>query len=79
MRTAGTFDLEPGDVEHESAEGRNYMEVLAGAGAWLAAPTDLVTILNSLDASTPGDQGARARHARDDGNDHRDTTIGRRR
>ena len=54
MRTAGTFDLEPGDVEHESAEGRNYMEVLAGAGAWLAAPTDLVTILNSLDASTPG-------------------------
>jgi D-alanyl-D-alanine carboxypeptidase len=30
------------------------MEVLASAGAWLAAPTDLVTILNSLDLETPG-------------------------
>jgi D-alanyl-D-alanine carboxypeptidase len=54
MRTAGTFDIEPGDVEHKSGQGRNYMEVLAGAGAWLAAPTDLVTILNSLDLETPG-------------------------
>jgi D-alanyl-D-alanine carboxypeptidase len=54
MRTAATFDLEPGDVEHESDAGRNYMEVLGGAGAWLAAPTDLVTILDSLDPLTPG-------------------------
>ena len=54
MRTAGTFDVEPGDVEHESAEGRNYMEVLGGAGAWLATPADLATILNSLDQTTPG-------------------------
>ena len=54
MRTAGTFDIEPGDVEHDSDEGRNYMEVLGGAGAWLAAPADLVTILNSLDQTTPG-------------------------
>ncbi len=54
MRTAGTFDLEPGDVEHQSDAGRNYMEVLGGAGAWLAAPTDLVTILDSLDPFTPG-------------------------
>jgi D-alanyl-D-alanine carboxypeptidase len=54
MRTAGTFDIESGDVEHESDEGRNYMEVLGGAGAWLAAPADLVTILNSLDLATPG-------------------------
>ena len=54
MRTAGTFDIEPGDVEHESDAGRNYMEVLGGAGAWLAAPADLATILNSLDPTTPG-------------------------
>lgn len=54
MRTAGTFDLEPDDVEHDSDEGRNYMEVLGGAGAWVAAPADLVTILNSLDPTTPG-------------------------
>jgi D-alanyl-D-alanine carboxypeptidase len=54
MRTAATFDLESGDIEHESDAGRNYMEVLGGAGAWLAAPTDLVTILDSLDPSTPG-------------------------
>ncbi len=54
MRTAGTFELEPGDVEHASDAGRNYMETLGGAGAWLAAPADLVTILDSLDPSTAG-------------------------
>lgn len=53
MRTAGTFDLEPGDVEHRSDAGRNYMESLGGAGAWLATPVDLVTILDSLDPLTP--------------------------
>jgi D-alanyl-D-alanine carboxypeptidase len=54
MRTAGTFDLEPGDVEHASEAGRNYMETLGGAGAWLATPADLVAILDSLDPSTAG-------------------------
>ena len=54
MRTAGTFELEPGDVEHASEEGRNYMEVLGGAGAWLASPVDLVTFLDALDPATPG-------------------------
>ena len=54
MRTAGTFDIESDDVEHRSDEGRNYMETLGAAGAWLAAPTDLVTILDSLDPTTPG-------------------------
>ena len=54
MRTAATFDLEPGDVEHESEAGRNYMEVLGGAGAWLAAPADLIALLDSLDPVTPG-------------------------
>ncbi len=54
MRLAGTFDVGPGDVEHRSDPGRNYMEVLGAAGAWIATPTALVTILDSLDLTTPG-------------------------
>ena len=30
------------------------MEVLGAAGAWVASPSDLVTIIDSLDLSTPG-------------------------
>jgi D-alanyl-D-alanine carboxypeptidase len=51
---ADTFDVGVGDVEHRSTQGRNYMEVLGAAGAWIATPTDLVTILNSIDPETPG-------------------------
>jgi D-alanyl-D-alanine carboxypeptidase len=54
MRLADTFDVGVGDVEHRSDEGRNYMEVLRAAGAWIAAPADIVTILNSIDLATPG-------------------------
>lgn len=54
MRMADTFDVGVGDVEHRSDEGRNYMEVLGAAGAWIGAPTDLVTILDSIDPATPG-------------------------
>ncbi len=54
MRLAGTFDVLPGDVEHESDAGRNYMEVLGAAGSWIASPTDVATIVNSLDLDTPG-------------------------
>ena len=54
MRLAPTYDPGPGEVEHRSVPGRNYMEVLAAAGAWVATPTDLVTIFDSLDHSTPG-------------------------
>jgi len=54
MRLAPTYDPGPGEVEHRSVPGRNYMEVLAGAGAWVATPTDLVTIFDSLDPDTPG-------------------------
>ena len=74
MRTAGTFDVEAFDVEHDSDAGRNYMEVLGGAGAWLAAPIDLVTILNSLDQATGGTkllEGATLDMMADD---HRDAT-----
>ncbi len=54
MRLAGTFDVRDGEVEHRSDEGRNYMEVLAGAGSWIASPTEIATIIDSLDLTTPG-------------------------
>jgi D-alanyl-D-alanine carboxypeptidase len=54
MRLASTGDPAPGEAVHRSVPGRNYMEVLGAAGAWVASPADLVTILDSLDPSTPG-------------------------
>lgn len=54
MRLAGTFDVGDGDVEHRSDAGRNYMEVLGGAGSWIASPTDVAMIMNSIDPATPG-------------------------
>jgi len=41
-------------VVHRTVPGRNYMEVLGAAGAWVASPADLVTILDSLDPDSPG-------------------------
>ena len=54
MRLAPTYDPGPGEVEHRTVQGRNYMEVLRSAGAWVATPSDLVKIVDSLDADTPG-------------------------
>ena len=54
MRLAPTYDPGPGETEHRTVPGRNYMEVLGAAGAWVATPTDLVEIIDSLDADTPG-------------------------
>lgn len=54
MRLAPTFDPGPDEIEHRTSIGRNYMESLGAAGAWVATPSDLVTILNSLDLSTRG-------------------------
>lgn len=54
MRIAGTHDTRDGDVFHWSKPERNYMEVLDAAGAWLATSSDIVTILDALDPSTPG-------------------------
>jgi D-alanyl-D-alanine carboxypeptidase len=54
MRLAPTYDPGPGEVEHRTVPGRNYMEVLGAAGAWVATPSDLVTIIDSLDFDTPG-------------------------
>lgn len=55
MRYAATFDSgEDRPVEHRSDPGRNYMEVLGAAGAWIASPTELAWIINSLDPETQG-------------------------
>jgi D-alanyl-D-alanine carboxypeptidase len=54
MRLAPTYDPGPDEIEHRTVPGRNYMEVLGAAGAWVATPSDLVTIINSLDLGTPG-------------------------
>lgn len=54
MRMAGTFDVRDGEVEHRSDDGRNYMEVLDAAGSWIASPTEVATIIDSLDTATSG-------------------------
>ena len=54
MRLAQTFDDDPGQVVHPSAPLRNYMEVLGAAGSWVATPSDIVTIMNSIDPALPG-------------------------
>jgi D-alanyl-D-alanine carboxypeptidase len=54
MRMPSTYELGPDEVSHHPSPGRNFMETLGAAGAWTATPTDLVTILNSIDPTTPG-------------------------
>jgi D-alanyl-D-alanine carboxypeptidase len=54
MRMTGTFDLGPDEVSHNPRAGRNYMEVLGGAGSWNATPTEVATIYNSIDPATGG-------------------------
>ena len=54
MRLTSTYDLGPDEVSHHPSPNRNFMETLGAAGAWNATPSDLVTIINSVDPSTPG-------------------------
>jgi D-alanyl-D-alanine carboxypeptidase len=54
MRLAGTYDVGPDEVMHQSAPGRMYMEALGGAGAWIATPTDVARILDSLSDDDDG-------------------------
>jgi D-alanyl-D-alanine carboxypeptidase len=54
MRMASTYELGPDEVSHHPTPGRNFMETLGPAGAWNATPTDLVTIINSIDPDTSG-------------------------
>lgn len=54
MRLPPTVDPGPGEIQHRTTPGRNYMETLGGAGSWIATPADLVTIIDALDLSTSG-------------------------
>ncbi len=54
MRMAGTHEVKKGDAHHLSGESRNYLEVLAAAGAWVGTAEDLVRILDSLDSARSG-------------------------
>jgi D-alanyl-D-alanine carboxypeptidase len=54
MRMTATFDLGPDEVFHNPRAGRNYMEVLGGAGAWNATPTQVAMIYNAIDPATAG-------------------------
>ncbi len=54
MRLAPTFDPGPDEVQHVTTTGRNYMETLGAAGAWIATPSDLVMIFDSLDVDSGG-------------------------
>jgi len=50
----GNNDVRPGEVVHPGDPGRNFMEVLGGAGSWVASAADLVAIADSLDTTRPG-------------------------
>jgi D-alanyl-D-alanine carboxypeptidase len=54
MRMTATHELGPDEASHFPTPGRQYMEPLGGAGAWNATPSEIVTIYNSIDPSTPG-------------------------
>lgn len=54
MRIAGTYDVRPGDVHHPSRPGRDFMEALGPAGAWIGTASDLVRIVDALDDTVPG-------------------------
>jgi D-alanyl-D-alanine carboxypeptidase len=54
MRLVRTIDPHPDEVVHQSGASRTYMESLAGAGAWVATPSDVVRIFDSLDTTRPG-------------------------
>jgi D-alanyl-D-alanine carboxypeptidase len=54
MRLVATADPDPNEVVHASGGQRTYMESLGGAGAWVATPSDMVRILDSLDPLSPG-------------------------
>ena len=62
MRLASTFDVGPDEVLHESEPGRTYMETLGGAGSWLATPSDIARIVDSLN---PGGTGWKPLERRD--------------
>lgn len=53
---APTFDAAAGDALHASTPGRNYMEALGPAGAWVATPLDIAKLASALRAESTGPQ-----------------------
>ena len=49
---APTFDTAAGDALHASTPGRNYMEALGPAGAWVATPLDIAKLASALRAES---------------------------
>jgi D-alanyl-D-alanine carboxypeptidase len=54
MAIGQTTNTSVGDVLHATTVGRNFLEALGPAGAWLGTAEDLVRILDSLDSRRPG-------------------------
>lgn len=54
MHLAGNGVFDPGMVVHAEGAGRDFLDVLDGAGAWVGSAPDLVRILDSLDPAMPG-------------------------
>jgi D-alanyl-D-alanine carboxypeptidase len=59
MYVGRTYQRQPLDVAHVTPPpgepgGGFFMESLAGAGAWMGTPVDMVRILDGLDPSKPG-------------------------
>lgn len=48
MRYGSTQVDEPGDADHASGAGRNYMELLEGAGAWIGSARQTLRFLSAL-------------------------------
>jgi CubicO group peptidase (beta-lactamase class C family) len=48
MHIASTATIGPGEVLHPTTPGRNFMEALGPAGAWVGTAEDLVRILDSV-------------------------------
>ena len=61
MRLAGTNDVQAGEVFHWQKPDRNYMDVLGPAGSWVASASDVVRIVDSLDAGNPASIRCRRR------------------
>ena len=48
--TVGTADRPAGDAHHWTRAGRNYMELLAAAGAWIASASDVARLVASIES-----------------------------
>jgi D-alanyl-D-alanine carboxypeptidase len=54
MRIATTANVGPNEVLHPTTPGRNFLEALGPAGAWVGTPTDLVRIVDAIPDDVAG-------------------------